>query len=119
MGATRMTMRQRRLAIAACAAVVALASAACGSSRSTPTNESSTIALSKCTVQSVAARCGTLSVLENPALPNGRHIHIRVVVVPAYGAHPAADPLFYFAGGPGGAASELRAVGLEDVSRLQ
>ncbi|MHB8490185.1 MAG: alpha/beta hydrolase [Candidatus Dormibacteria bacterium] len=43
---------------------------------------------------------------ENPASPNGRHINLRVVVVPASGPHRAADPLFYFAGGPGGAASD-------------
>jgi pimeloyl-ACP methyl ester carboxylesterase len=62
--------------------------------------------LSPCVVESVAATCGSLSVPENTGLPTGRHINIRVVVVPASGTHRAADSLFYFAGGPGGAASD-------------
>ena len=107
MSATLFTFGPRRFAAAASAALVAVAVAACGSGGSAPTNGATTgLALSKCTVQSVAARCGSLSVPENPALPNGRHIHVRVVVVPAYGTHTASDPLFYFAGGPGGAASD-------------
>ncbi len=106
MSATLLTVGSRRRAVAAGAALVAVVVVACGSSASTPTNAAAALPLSKCTVQSIAARCASLSVPENPALPSGRHIHIRVVVLPAYGAHPASDPLFYFAGGPGGAASD-------------
>src|SRR5687767_3126167 len=46
-------------------------------------------------------RCGDLLVPENPARPDGRHIKLHVVVVPAI--HPVAGraPLFDLAGGPG------------------
>ncbi|HXO19401.1 MAG TPA: alpha/beta fold hydrolase [Thermoanaerobaculia bacterium] len=48
-----------------------------------------------------AARCGTLEVFENRATRQGRKIGIRVAVLPAAGATPAADPFFFLAGGPG------------------
>lgn len=65
------------------------------------------LALSSCTVGTIkTALCGSLSVLENPAKPSGRRIPIRVVVLPAYGSNRAPDPLFYFQGGPGGAATD-------------
>src|SRR5579859_634043 len=65
--------------------------------------------LSTCTVQGVAARCGQFAVPENPAAAGGRQISLRVVVVPARLSDRAPDPLFYFAGGPGGAASDSTA----------
>lgn len=49
--------------------------------------------------------CGTLSVPENRADPDGRTISLRVVVVPAQQAEPPADPVFVLEGGPGGAAT--------------
>jgi len=98
--------RWRSLAVLVAPCLLVTGLAACGAHGQAPGGASSTLTLSRCTVQSVSARCGSLSVPENPAQPNGRHIHIRVVVVPAYGAHPDPDPLFYFAGGPGGAASD-------------
>ena len=77
---------------------------ACGSAAP---GGSSRLPLQPCTVGTIAwARCGSLSVLENPAKPDGRHISIRVVVLPARGSKRASDPLFYFDGGPGGAASD-------------
>src|SRR6202035_3710502 len=48
-----------------------------------------------------AARCGTLEVFENRATRQGRKIGIRVAVLPAAGATPAADPFFFLAGAPG------------------
>lgn len=42
---------------------------------------------------------------ENPADPGGRQISLRVVVLPATTGDRARDPLFYFTGGPGGAAT--------------
>ena len=57
-------------------------------------------------VNQMGAFCGTLSVAENPSLPNGRHIDLRVVVVPARSAPVAADPVFFIAGGPGGASTQ-------------
>jgi pimeloyl-ACP methyl ester carboxylesterase len=57
-------------------------------------------------------RCSRFEVYENRAAHRGRKIALRVVVVPATSAHPAPDPVFYFAGGPGGSAvAALEATG--------
>ncbi|MFJ7590059.1 alpha/beta fold hydrolase [Streptomyces sp. NPDC097617] len=48
------------------------------------------------------ARCGFLEVPENRERPGGRTVRLAVAVVPAASAKPAADPLVYMAGGPGG-----------------
>jgi pimeloyl-ACP methyl ester carboxylesterase len=64
------------------------------------------VPLSTCSVQNVNARCGTLTVSEDPQAMNGRRIDLRVVVLPATGGHALGDPIVYFAGGPGGAATE-------------
>jgi len=52
------------------------------------------------------AECGWLEVAENPAEPEGRKINIRVARVPAVGRSSEPDPLIFFAGGPGQAATE-------------
>lgn len=54
----------------------------------------------------VQAQCGTLEVPEDPAVPSGRQISLRVAVIPAQSRTPSEDPLFLLAGGPGQAASE-------------
>ena len=51
-------------------------------------------------------KCGTLEVYENRASRTGRKIGINVIVVPATGNGPAAEPVFWFEGGPGGAATQ-------------
>lgn len=74
--------------------------------------EGNTIAFENCTLTApgspitASARCGFLEVPENPAAPDGKQIRIHVAVGEAGGQDPAADPLFFFAGGPGQAASE-------------
>ncbi|MBI2399260.1 MAG: alpha/beta fold hydrolase [Xanthomonadales bacterium] len=45
--------------------------------------------------------CATLDVPENPDEPGGRKIPLRIGLVPARGAEPAPDPVFFLAGGPG------------------
>ena len=92
---------------------LAMAASACGGLASQTSGALSTpsprpvIVLSSCTLPPhITARCGALSVLENPADPAGRRIAIHVVVLSTYGPIHAPDPLFYFAGGPGGAASD-------------
>lgn len=55
---------------------------------------------------SAMAECGWLEVAENPAEPEGRKISIRVARVPATGRTAEPDPLIFFAGGPGQAATE-------------
>jgi len=52
------------------------------------------------------ARCGTLEVAENPAEPAGRRIELNIAIAPATGQTTEPDPVFFFAGGPGQAASE-------------
>ena len=52
------------------------------------------------------ARCGSFEVAENPAQPDGRKINLKVAIAPATGKTTEPDPVFFFAGGPGQAASE-------------
>ena len=56
---------------------------------------------------SVPARCGALTVFEDRAAGVGRSIDLKVVVIPAVSDSPEPDPLFFLAGGPGQAATEL------------
>lgn len=62
-----------------------------------------TFSLTPCTIEGVAgeARCGSYEVFENRETLAGRKIPLKVVVLPATGAEKAADPLVFFAGGPG------------------
>jgi pimeloyl-ACP methyl ester carboxylesterase len=60
-------------------------------------------------LSSVAARCGTLAVPEDPETPAGRKIDLFVAVVPALNRQASAAPLFLLAGGPGQAAADLYA----------
>jgi pimeloyl-ACP methyl ester carboxylesterase len=55
----------------------------------------------------VPGLCGTLQVPEDRSRPSGRKIGLRVAVVPAVSAAPAADPVFALAGGPGDASSQF------------
>jgi pimeloyl-ACP methyl ester carboxylesterase len=62
------------------------------------------LTLQPCPVPGTAlvARCGTLLVPEHYGRPAGRKIPLRVMLVPATGANPAADPIVPIPGGPGG-----------------
>jgi len=60
-------------------------------------------------IAAVAARCGTLTVPEDPAHPGDATIDLSVAVVPALNRRAAAAPLFLLAGGPGQAATDLYA----------
>lgn len=53
-----------------------------------------------------SARCGSFDVPENPAEPDGQHINLNIAIAPATGKATEPDPVFFFAGGPGQAASE-------------
>ena len=55
---------------------------------------------------STMGQCGWLQRPENPAEPNGRQIDIRVARIPARGREAEPDPIVFFAGGPGQAATE-------------
>lgn len=69
------------------------------------------LVLETCRVDGVpsGARCGTLEVFEDRERRSGRKIALRVVVVSAIAAKPEPDPLFFLAGGPGQAATDLLA----------
>lgn len=63
-------------------------------------------ALASPTGDQVDARCGTLTVPEDRANPQGRQIDIHVAVIPAVQREPEPDALFLLAGGPGQSAIE-------------
>ena len=95
------------------AALVALAAAlaAPGPAAAAP----ATLPLEDCRLEhpaglgSLAARCGTLTVAEDPAAPGGRSIALRVAVIRALDRHRTREPLFIVAGGPGQAATDFYA----------
>jgi len=87
-------------------AVLGLAAASCGghpapAPSSPPVNS---LTVKACTVDSLAARCGTLIVPEDRLTGQGRTIPVRFVVIPATGPDRAPDPVVWFAGGPGDSA---------------
>jgi pimeloyl-ACP methyl ester carboxylesterase len=87
-------------------AALGLAVASCGgpSAPNPSPAPANSLTVKSCTVDRQAARCGTLTVPENRLTGQGRTIPVRFVVFPATGPHPVADPLVYFAGGPGDSA---------------
>ena len=74
--------------------------------------DSSQIEFSNCTLNlpgtnlTADARCGTYDVPENPAEPEGRKISLNIAIASATGTDKEPDPVFFFAGGPGQAATE-------------
>jgi pimeloyl-ACP methyl ester carboxylesterase len=58
-------------------------------------------------VTSMDARCGTLSVPLDRALPDGEKIALHVAVVPALNRRSTSAPLFLLAGGPGQSAADM------------
>ena len=54
----------------------------------------------------IAARCGRLPVPEDPSLPSGRQLSLRIAVLPADAPRPRPDPVFVLAGGPGQSVTE-------------
>ncbi len=58
------------------------------------------------TTATAKAECGALMVPEQPDKPHGRQISIHVALARATSTRTQPDPVFFFAGGPGQAASE-------------
>jgi pimeloyl-ACP methyl ester carboxylesterase len=77
--------------------------------------------LERCHLTGVDAevRCGTVTVFEDREAASGRTIDLRVVVVPAVRPDPEPDPVFFLAGGPGQAASEIVATVMPSFQRIQ
>jgi pimeloyl-ACP methyl ester carboxylesterase len=72
----------------------------------------SSIKLGNCSIGFTRAKCGTYRVYENRSTMSGRQINLKIAVLPATGSAATGDrvepdPLFYFAGGPGGAATAV------------
>ena len=61
------------------------------------------LALHPCHLEHVTVEtlCGSHEVFEDRAKRDGRRIRLNVAVLPALSPHPAPDPLFILAGGPG------------------
>ncbi|WP_101926911.1 MULTISPECIES: alpha/beta hydrolase [Luteimonas] len=57
----------------------------------------------------VEAQCATFEVPEDPDAPEGRRIGLNIAWLPAGGDGGTGDPVFFLAGGPGQAATELAA----------
>ncbi|MXY26191.1 MAG: alpha/beta fold hydrolase [Acidobacteria bacterium] len=68
---------------------------------------------------SVPARCGSLTVFEDRAAGAGRTIDLNIVVIPAVSDSPEPDPLFFLAGGPGQAATDLAQVVLSRFANVR
>jgi pimeloyl-ACP methyl ester carboxylesterase len=67
----------------------------------------SKLVLNDCEIRGVPkAKCGVFEVYENRATKQGRKISLKIVVIPATGDKREPDPFVYFAGGPGGSATE-------------
>lgn len=71
-----------------------------------PQSQPQRLKLEPCRVDGIEARCGTYDVFEDRRAASGRHISLKVVVLPAEGPETQPDPLFILAGGPGQAASD-------------
>src|SRR3954463_9952456 len=81
------------------------------SGRSVPPSRAaiSAVTLKPCHIQDVKEelRCGSYEVFENRGTRIGRKLPLKIVVIPARHPHPDQGPVFYMAGGPGEAATEL------------
>jgi pimeloyl-ACP methyl ester carboxylesterase len=97
----------RRLVAAVAASVLVLS--ACAPAREGPDERSFSlqgVRMRPCSSAGADAVCGRLTVPEDRSDPS-RTIDLSVVVIPAVTAEPADDPVFFLAGGPGGASTEL------------
>jgi pimeloyl-ACP methyl ester carboxylesterase len=66
------------------------------------------VVLNDCEIQGIPgkAKCGTYEVYENRATRKGRKIALNILVLPSTSDKRQPDPFVYFAGGPGGSATE-------------
>lgn len=77
-------------------------------SNSTDSVDGARLELHACAAVGIAdAKCGTWTVEENRAAPNGRSVTLSIFVAPATSRSPAADPVVLLAGGPGQGAAEI------------
>jgi len=109
-----------------CLCFLLAASLTAGSAQAEEIPDQDTLNLETCelvvpgTPLSTVGQCGWLTMPENPDEPAGHRIQIRVARVPAQDRVVEPDPLVFFAGGPGQAATEtwpVVAQALRKVSR--
>jgi len=113
-------MRKTRFPLTALATLMLLGG--CGDPGTAADTDSATrrygaLEFSPCTLEgttgggNVEAQCARLEVAEDPQAPQGRRIALNVAWLPAArDAAGTADPVFFLAGGPGQAATEVAAV---------
>ena len=67
------------------------------------------VTLTPCHVEGVKEelRCGVYNVFENRRTRTGRKLPLKIILIHARQPHPDQGPIFYMAGGPGEAATEL------------
>jgi len=78
------------------------------------------VTMSPCQLPGVsqAARCGGLTVLENPERPDSRRLAIRFAVIPASSGKALPDPIVLLMGGPGEKAIESASLYVEKLGSL-
>lgn len=78
------------------------------------------IELSSCNIPDVerAARCGALDVPEDPHKPDGRHLKINIVIIPASSGYALPDPIVPLMGGPGEDAISAAAIFVKQFAAL-
>ena len=108
--------RATRIGAAIGLALAALMAPAARAASSEPQGAS----LAECRVAGLrnSVLCGSVERPLDPAEPNGAHIAVRYVVVPAMARRKLADPVFLLAGGPGQSAIALAASTLPLFARL-
>lgn len=119
-------MRTKRMRFITITTVIVILGLLGGCAQSTPepTGESPLLDLTECQLTMpnvdvvVEARCGSLTVPENRADPDGRQLTLNIAVVPAVSRSPQPDPLFVLAGGPGQAAAELGPVMVQSFRQV-
>jgi pimeloyl-ACP methyl ester carboxylesterase len=66
----------------------------------------------------IPANCGTFEVPEDHDQPAGRKLSLRVAVIPAEAGGRDPDPVFFLAGGPGQAATEIYPAVADSLARV-
>jgi pimeloyl-ACP methyl ester carboxylesterase len=101
-------------------AIAALLLTACADRRGSEA-EAPKIELLPCHLRGVSARakCGTLRVFEDRAAKSGRTIDLFIAVIPSLASSPEPDPVFFLAGGPGQAATDVASGLSPALERIQ
>jgi pimeloyl-ACP methyl ester carboxylesterase len=99
----------KKLSAVACGCAAILCAAFAELDFATAVSAASHASFTPCHVEGVKEelRCGVYNVFENRKTRRGRMLPLKIVLIPARHPHPNQGPVFYMAGGPGEAATEL------------